>query len=84
MKARKKPIIIDAWLWDEKNATYQELKRAGITAGCLVEGNSVTSLKIKTLEGEMEARFGDYIIKGVIGEFYPVKPDVFHMTYEQL
>ena len=39
-------------------------------------------LPIKTLEGVMYASIGDYIIKGVNGEFYPCKPDIFHKTYE--
>ena len=41
-------------------------------------------LKVKTLEGEVIASIGDYIIKGVIGEFYPCKPDVFKKTYEKV
>lgn len=43
-------------------------------------GNPI--LKIETLEGEMTARIGDWIIKGVAGEFYPCKPDIFEATYE--
>lgn len=39
-------------------------------------------LLIETLEGVMQASVGDYIIKGVNGEFYPCKPDIFHKTYE--
>jgi hypothetical protein len=39
-------------------------------------------LKIKTLEGEMLASFGDYVIKGVSNEYYPCKPDIFEKTYE--
>lgn len=39
-------------------------------------------LVIKTLEGEHIATIGDYIIKGVKGEYYPCKPDIFEMTYE--
>jgi hypothetical protein len=41
-------------------------------------------IQIYTLEGEMEARVGDWIIKGVRGEFYPCMPDVFEMTYEEV
>lgn len=41
-------------------------------------------LKIITLEGTMTANIGDYIIKGVSGEFYPCKPDIFHKTYEKV
>lgn len=47
-----------------------------------VEGNAV--ILIRTLEGEMQARFGDYVIKGVKGEFYPCKPDIFHLTYDEV
>lgn len=39
---------------------------------------------IETLEGTMTASLGDYIVKGVDGEFYPVKPDIFEQTYEVL
>lgn len=78
MKFRKKPVVIDAVLWageNEKevfdfmgwrNASY-EVRRG---------------LHIHTLEGAMSADIGDYIIKGVKGEFYPCKPDIFAMTYE--
>lgn len=41
-------------------------------------------LRIQTLEGEMKADIGDYIIKGVNGEFYPCKPDIFEKTYEEV
>lgn len=41
-------------------------------------------LHIRTLEGEMKANVGDYIIKGVNGEFYPCKPDIFEKTYEEV
>lgn len=41
-------------------------------------------LHIRTLEGEMKANVGDYIIKGVDGEFYPCKPDIFDKTYEEV
>lgn len=43
----------------------------------------VFSVTIKTLEGEMKAMPGDYIIKGVNGEFYPCTPDIFAKTYEE-
>ena len=41
-------------------------------------------MQIKTLEGDMYVTEGDYIIKGVNGEFYPCKPDIFHKTYEAI
>ncbi len=46
------------------------------------DGNPI--LIIRTLEGDMKADIGDYIIKGVQGEFYPCKPGIFHATYEQV
>lgn len=41
-------------------------------------------LMIRTLEGDMRATYGDYVIRGVAGEFYPCKPDIFEQTYEEL
>ena len=45
---------------------------------------SIHSSRERTLEGYMKASFGDYIIKGVKGEFYPCKPDIFQATYEEV
>lgn len=86
MKFRKKPVIVDAILWDETWYTLNLLKSMGMVAGyhgmqTPVE-NWVRDLHIKTLEGEMIATKGDWIIKGVAGEFYPCKPDIFLQTYE--
>ena len=41
-------------------------------------------IEIETLEGIMKANFGDYIIKGIKGEFYPCKPDIFQATYKEV
>lgn len=49
----------------------------GVHSSCYNE-----TMTIKTLEGDMTANIGDYIIKGVKGEFYPCKPDIFKQTYE--
>ena len=49
----------------------------GVYPSCYEE-----TMTIKTLEGDMTANVGDYIIKGVKGEFYPCKPDIFEQTYE--
>ena len=83
MKFRKKPVVIDAWLWDESKKTFAEI-------GCnnmAHEGNQtkpdlMRSLRIETLEGTMSVDKGDYIIKGIKGEFYPCKPDIFKATYD--
>lgn len=83
---RKKPIVIEAfrlgdewpdWWADAVSAdTVQTYNRDGRLYG----GPDVA--KIKTLEGTMTAERGDWIIKGVKGEIYPCKPDIFEMTYE--
>lgn len=85
MKYKKLPVEIDAWLWDETKETFELLEEEGIKTSSYeshVTENYVRSLRIKTLEGSIEASNGDYIIKGVQGEFYPCKPDIFEMTYE--
>ena len=79
MKFRKKPLVIEAIQWNGKNRT--EIARFMNEAGVSVGFNKV-GVVIPTLEGMMEASLGDWIIKGVNGEFYPCKPDIFEKTYE--
>ena len=80
-KYRKKPVVIEAIEWrgdnfceiddfleDQKHETYPK------------DGKVI----IKTLEKDMIASLGDYIIKGVNCEFYPCKPDIFRKTYEKV
>lgn len=74
-KFRKKPVVIEAVLWDGNNA--QELTR--FMGVCSIVNYCV---EISTLEGTMRADEGDWIIRGVKGEFYPCKPDIFEATYE--
>lgn len=74
---QKKPVQIDACQWDGEN--WEEV-RAFVGASVQVRGNY--ELTISTLEGEMVASKGDWIIKGVKGEFYPCKPDIFAATYD--
>lgn len=76
---RKKPITISAIQY---TATPENLLDIREFTG--MELPVSTDLVIKTLEGEMLASPGDWIIKGVNGEFYPCKPDIFAKTYEQL
>ena len=94
MKYRKLPVVIDAIQLQQDNifkvTTFIDGKKPDIKSNMatdkwedyvrLVIANEGVS--IDTLEGEMMADFGDYIIKGVKGEFYPCKPDIFEMTYE--
>lgn len=86
MKFRKKPVVIDAVYWDETTKTRLALEAMGMVSsghdGHLARPNECTNLRIHTLEGSMRADHGDYIIRGVKGEFYPCKPDIFVMTYE--
>ncbi len=81
MKYRKKPIVIEAIEFTKgtKNQAFNFV-RCNTSADFDVSGKPV--LKIQTLEGIMTAQLGDWIIKGVRGEFYPCKPDIFSQTYE--
>lgn len=80
---RKKPVVIQAWqitpeLFEEFFAG-KRLDLAGVTFHLDQTGQHVT---IKTLEGSMRGELGDWIIRGVKGELYPCKPDVFAATYD--
>jgi len=75
-KYKKKPVVIEAIRFIGSN--YEEIREfIGQNTLC-----SDLSIVISTLEGDMVAQKGDYIIKGVQGEFYPCKPDIFNATYE--
>ena len=80
-KFRKKPVVIDALKWTGANADEVQafLAQGPYSAAGYVKGRYVD---IGTLEGLMVASPGDWIIKGVKGEFYPCKPDIFAATYE--
>lgn len=81
MKYRKKPAVIEAIQYIGTNKNKIELYHfMGHHACYYVDENG--DIVIKTLEGNMKANIGDYIIKGVHGEFYPCKPDIFEETYE--
>lgn len=83
MKYRKKPVIIDAEPFTEENKNRAFNFITCCRSADFDENNSPI-IKIKTLEGVMIARIGDWIIKGVNGEFYPCKPDIFEKTYEKV
>lgn len=80
MKYRKKPVVIEAVKWNGRNA--RELMRFTDGAVSFVSIYGREYAYIQTLEGTMRASVGDYIIKGVDGEFYPCEPDIFENTYE--
>lgn len=87
-KFKKKPVVIEAVQWTGENfdacmqfmgdngghkKAYEDYEESALKFG---------QLYITTLEGVMTASKGDWIIKGVNGEFYPCKPDIFEKTYE--
>ena len=79
-KATKKPVTIEAFLFNDES---KDAVATWVTCNCAYDtedGSPV--LRIQTLEGVMTARFGDYIIKGVKGEFYPCEPSIFKLTYD--
>lgn len=88
MKYRKKPVEIEAIKWNGSNVeevinfcndkviVYHEQLLNGVKCDSY-------SVSILTLEGVMGVDVGDYIIKGIKGECYPCKPDIFEMTYEK-
>lgn len=84
-KYRKKPVIIEAQRWDgtAEGATpiINWVLEGGSTARYR-DDDAHLAIAIDTLEGTMLAQTGDWIIKGVQGEFYPCKPDIFEATYE--
>ena len=83
MKYRKKPVVIEAVQWTGDNG--EEIYNfCGNYAKFATSDLGLGKLGIETLEGFMEASTGDYIIKGVKGEYYPCKPDVFEKTYERV
>ena len=83
MKYRKKPVVIDAVLWCGIYPTGQwpDWFHRAVGSGKVLP-KSDDSLSILTLEGEMRGEKGDWIIKGIKGEIYPCKPDIFEATYE--
>jgi hypothetical protein len=81
MKFRKKPVVIEAVLWDGTNGALEKIADLALDGGrrvALIGGK----LEIPTLEGVMTADFGDWVIQGVSKEVYPCKPEIFEMTYE--
>ena len=90
MKYKKKPVVIEAVQWNGCNleeikefvgdSLIYEIRDAAWKVG---KGAPAVYMEIKTLEGTHICTEGDYIIKGVQGEFYPCKPDIFTQTYEQ-
>lgn len=108
-KFRKRPVEIEAVLWDGTDATSAAIREWAEPAVAIVDTDHIQHLWdydagayrmpngkhifapfqqrcliVLTLEGEMTASNGDWIIRGVQGEFYPCKPDIFEVTYERV
>ncbi len=77
---RKKPVVIEAFRlgFDDEPSWYTDAVEAGAA------GQSIDERMwfVVTLEGKLYAQRGDWIIRGVQGELYPCKPDIFEQTYE--
>lgn len=86
MNYRKKPVVIQAFQWTGNESQIEDPEwivdaiRKG--AVCFAEEPAPFAMIIETLEGYMTASPGDYIIRGIRGEIYPCKPDIFEATYE--
>jgi len=79
MKVRKKPVTVEAWPWPE-------IDELALKEGIIAIGKNIgdESHYIETLEGTMKRSRGDWLIKGVHGEYYACKPDIFEKTYDIL
>ena len=96
MKVRKKPVVVDAYRWVSASTRTQGAANAyGMNAPAyapdwfadawrdrMVNETFNDALNVVTLEGLLRASDGDYVIRGVRGELYPCKPDIFEETYE--
>ena len=89
MKVRKKPVEVEAWpirqLLAQAANAWSDLPQS--VRGEYEKGNIIfadESMSIKTLEGDHRGDIDDMLIKGVKGEFYPCKPDIFEQTYERI
>ncbi len=79
---RKKPVVIEAWKCEAPSRMPQWLYEAMQRGDVRFTDGAVDSVEIKTLEGTMRADPGDFVIRGVKGEIYPCKPDIFAATYD--
>jgi hypothetical protein len=84
MQYRKKPVVIETIQFNGHLDNAEEINKwSGYKVKIDMIGD-IIKMSIPTLEGDMTASAGDFIIKGVKGEFYPCKPDIFEATYEKI
>ena len=83
-KFRKKPVVIEAVQWTGDGFDSRPLPEWLVHAigELIVQPKGADELTVRTLEGDHTARPGDWIMRGVKGELYPCKPDIFALTYE--
>lgn len=88
MKYRKKPVVIEAFQLNDRGLVGEDWFWDKVTDNTIITHDfgkfypNPAWCEIKTLEGTMIAQSGDYVIKGVNGEIYPCKADIFEKTYE--
>ena len=86
MKFRKKPVVIEAVQWtnDGDGGSLKEILALARNGRVTFAADGTADLIIETLEGDMRANVGDWIIRDVKHEVYPCKPDIFAATYEEV
>lgn len=89
---RKKPVVIEAYQWDGSEKSISDIYHWSLSSlspgedahiGYVNRSGKVTAY-VYTLEGKMSIGINDFVIKGVNGEFYACKPDIFEKTYEEV
>jgi hypothetical protein len=83
-KYRKKPVVIEAVQFDGTDRSYNDVQALADLSKMGILETCAQGIKISTLEGAMVASPGDWIIRGVKGELYPCKPDIFEATYDEV
>lgn len=83
-KFRKRPVVIEAvqWLNEQDGDSLKSILALARNGRVTFAADGTADLIIETLEGDMRANVNDWIIRGVKGEVYPCKPDIFAATYE--
>lgn len=85
MQYRKRPIVIEAYQWNHRGNFIKWDALPSWIRDTYERGDFLMladGAEIKTLEGWIKASIGDWIIRGIAGELYPCKPDIFDATYE--
>lgn len=82
VSVRKRPVAVEAMKYTGENQREIEVWMTESALESAADPDQTTGFRIATLEGTMTANPGDWIIRGIKGEFYPCKPDIFEVTYE--